>query len=82
MMSNSRDKALGLVEEGLVSADDMLIMALKYMSTDDVEDMLDCNELSDRFTEEEDEEYDDENTQDDEDLFRDVDMMIEEDADA
>ena len=78
-MSNSRDKALELVEEGLVSADDMLIMALKYMSTDDVEDMLDCNELSDRFIEEEDE---DENTQDDEDLFRDVDMMIEEDADA
>ena len=78
-MSNSRDKALELVEEGLVSADDMLIMALKYMSTDDVEDMLDCNELSDRFIDEEDE---DENTQDDEDLFRDVDMMIEEDADA
>ena len=49
---NSRDKALELVEEGLVSADDMLIMALKYMSTDDVEDMLDCNELSERFIEE------------------------------
>ena len=49
---NSRDKALELVEEGLVSADDMLIMALKYMSTDDVEDMLDCNELSERFLEE------------------------------
>ena len=79
MMNNSRDKALELVEEGLVSADDMLIMALKYMSTDDVEDMLDCNELSDRFIEDEEE---DENTQDDEDLFRDVDMMIEEDADA
>ena len=78
-MSNSRDKALELVEEGLVSADDMLIMALKYMSTDDVEDMQDCNELSDRFIEDEEE---DENTQDDEDLFRDVDMMIEEDADA
>tara|TARA_B100001057_G_C22226410_1_gene710315 strand:+ start:203 stop:418 length:216 start_codon:yes stop_codon:yes gene_type:complete len=56
MMSNSRDKALELVEEGLVSADDMLVMALKYMSTDDVEDMLDCNELSDRFTEDEDDE--------------------------
>ena len=78
MTSNSRDKALEIVEEGLVSADDMLIMALKYMSTDDVEDMLDCNELSDRFIEDE----EDENTQDDEDLFRDVDMMIEEDADA
>ena len=49
---NSRDKALELVEEGLVSADNMLIMALKYMSTDDVEDMLDCNELSERFLEE------------------------------
>ena len=80
MTSNSRDKALEIVEEGLVSADDMLIMALKYMSTDDVEDMLDCNELSDRFIEDEEEE--DENTQDDEDLFRDADMMIEEDADA
>tara|TARA_S200000501_G_C20395521_1_gene556863 strand:- start:160 stop:402 length:243 start_codon:yes stop_codon:yes gene_type:complete len=58
--TNSRDKALELVEEGLVSADDMLTMALKYMSTDDVEDMLDCNELSDRFSEEEDEDEDDE----------------------
>ena len=51
---NSRDRALELVEEGMVSAEDMLTMALKYMSTDDVEDMLDTNELSERFTEEED----------------------------
>ena len=50
---DSRDKALELVENGYVSAEDMLTMALKYMSTDDVEDMLDCNELSERFTEEE-----------------------------
>ena len=50
--SNSRDKALELVEEGMVSAEDMLTMALKYMSTDDVEDMLDTNELSERFLEE------------------------------
>ena len=54
MASNSRDKALEMVEEGRVSAEDMLTMALKYMSTDDVEDMLDTNELSERFTEEED----------------------------
>lgn len=50
--TNSRDKALELVEDGMVSAEDMLVMALKYMSTDDVEDMLDCNELSERFMEE------------------------------
>ena len=49
---NSRDKALELVDEGMVSAEDMLTMALKYMSTDDVADMLDCNELSERFMEE------------------------------
>jgi len=51
--SNSRDRALELVEEGYISAEDLLTAALKYMSTDDVEDMLDFNELSDRFMEEE-----------------------------
>ena len=51
---NSRDEALDLVENGIVSAEAMLTMALKYMSTDDVADMLDCNELSERFQEEED----------------------------
>jgi hypothetical protein len=49
--TNSRDTALELVDNGVVSAEDMLTMALKYMSTDDVEDMLDCNELSERFME-------------------------------
>jgi len=51
-MFNSRDAALALVEEGLVSAEEMLKMALGYMSTDDVADMLDANELSERFQEE------------------------------
>ena len=50
--TNSRDTALELVDNGMVSAEDMLTMALKYMSTDDVADMLDCNELSERFFEE------------------------------
>ena len=50
--TNSRDTALELVDHGMVSAEDMLTMCLKYMSTDDVEDMLDTNELSKRFFEE------------------------------
>jgi hypothetical protein len=58
-MANARDKALELVDNGVVSAEDMLTMALKYMSADDVEDMLDCNELSDRFLEDEDDYEDD-----------------------
>jgi len=53
-MTNYRDIALELVENGIVSAEDMLTMALKYMSNDDVEDMLDTNELSERFFEDED----------------------------
>ena len=53
-MFNSRDEALELVDNGVVSAEAMLTMALKYMSTDDVADMLDSNELSERFLEEDD----------------------------
>lgn len=53
-MANYRDIALELVENGMVSAEELLSMALKYMSNDDVEDMLDTNELSERFFEDED----------------------------
>ena len=59
---NSRDEALELVENGVVSAEAMLTMALKYMSTDDVADMLDCNELSSRFR---DDDLDEEDYEDD-----------------
>jgi len=52
-MYNSRDEALDLIENGIVSAEAMVTMCLKYMSTDDVADMLDCNELSDRFMDDE-----------------------------
>ena len=58
-MYNSRDEALELVENGIVTAESMLTMCLKYMSTDDVADMLDCNELSERFMDDEDEYEDD-----------------------
>ena len=59
---NARDEALELVEEGVVTAEQMLTMALKYMSTDDVADMLDCNELSSRFR---DDDLDEEDYEDD-----------------
>lgn len=55
-----RDFALELVENGTVSSEQLLIAALKYMSQDEVRDMLDTNELSDRFLDDgfEDGEYD------------------------
>ena len=47
--SDNRDKALEMVEEGRVTADHLLLCCLKYVSNDDVHDMLDCNELTERF---------------------------------
>lgn len=42
---NPRDKALELIEEGIVDSQTMLEACLQYMSTDDVEDMLHSNEF-------------------------------------
>jgi hypothetical protein len=53
-MFNSRDAALAMVEDGVISAEQMLSMCLAYMSKDDVEEMLDANELSERFQEDDD----------------------------
>lgn len=58
--ADPRDFALDLVANGLVSSDHLLLCALKYMSHDDVRDMLDCNELSPRFDEEDEEESEEE----------------------
>ena len=44
-----RDYALNLVDREIVTAENLLCCALKYMSHDDVRDMLDANELSPRF---------------------------------
>lgn len=48
-----RDFALGLVNDGLVDPMMMLTAALNWMSHDEVREMLDANELSPRFEEEE-----------------------------
>ena len=58
-MANARDEALEFVENGVVTAESMLTMCLKYMSTDDVADMLDCNELSERFMDDDEDDYED-----------------------
>ena len=52
-MTDFRNVALELVDNGMVTAEDLLTMALKYMSNDEVADMLDTNELSERFFEDE-----------------------------
>ena len=44
MEHDVRDFALAMVDEGHADANHMLLACLKYMSTDDVRDMLHCNE--------------------------------------
>lgn len=43
--ADPRDYALEMVEEGLVSSEFMLIALLKYLSHDEVREMLSMNEL-------------------------------------
>ena len=51
-----RGYAIDLVEQGLVSPQLLLEACLSYMSTDDVRGMLDANELSPRFEEQDEDE--------------------------
>jgi len=51
-----RDFAMGLVDDGVVDPMLMLTAALNWMSTDEVREMLDANELSPRFAYDEEDE--------------------------
>jgi hypothetical protein len=59
---HSRDLALELVNDGIVSAEDMLTACLKYMSLADVQDMLASNDFIPEMAEDTDsysDDYDD-----------------------
>lgn len=47
------DRLLEMVEDGYVDPMMALTMCLKWLSEDEVAEMMDANELSERFTEEE-----------------------------
>ena len=44
-IKNSRDTAYELIETGMVSYQTMAEACLQYMSTDDIKDMLESNEM-------------------------------------
>jgi hypothetical protein len=48
-MRNESNRLLEMMDDGLLSAEDIVMMCVKYMTEDDVADMMDCNELSERF---------------------------------
>ena len=51
-MIDYRDYAIELVEDNGFAAQDMLVACLKFMSQDDVREMLYANEYPNRFEEE------------------------------
>ena len=51
----ARDRLIELVEDGILDPLMAVKMCAQCMTNDEVEEMLDANELSDRFMEEEEE---------------------------
>ena len=49
---DQRDKLLEMVDDGNLDPMMALTMCIKWMSNDEVGEMLDANELSDRFQQE------------------------------
>jgi hypothetical protein len=49
-----RDQLIEMVEDGMLDPMMAVTMCVKWMSNDEVGEMLDANELSERFMEEED----------------------------
>ena len=39
------NKLLEMVEEGILDRDNVILACVKYMSEDDVKDMMECNEF-------------------------------------
>ena len=51
MTRRETNRAFEMAEEGMITWEQLATMALNYMSESDVADMLDANELSERFVE-------------------------------
>lgn len=57
------NKLLSMIDDGLLSPMAVVNMAMSYMSESDVHDMMDANELTERFTEDDDDNDDDDETE-------------------
>jgi hypothetical protein len=53
-MRKATNRVYELIEQGVITHEQIVDMCMGFMSEDDVRDMLDANELSERFQVEED----------------------------
>ena len=62
-MTKARERLYDLLDQGVITHEQVVDMCMGFMSESEVEDLLDANELSERF-EEDDEDYVDEGRED------------------
>ena len=53
-MTRARARLYELLDQGMITAQQVVDMCMGFMSESEVEDMLDANELSERFEDEDD----------------------------
>ena len=53
-MTKARERLYDLLDQGVITHEQVVDMCMGFMSESEVEDMLDANELSQRFEEDED----------------------------
>ena len=59
-MTKARERLYDLLDQGMITHEQVVDMCMGFMSESEVEDLLDANELSERFDEDEEEDYVDE----------------------
>ena len=62
-MTKARERLYDLLDQGVITHEQVVDMCMGFMSESEVEDLLDANELSERFEEDE-EDYVDEGRED------------------
>lgn len=60
MTREATNKLLEMVEQGLLDKDTVIMACVKYMSEDDVADMMHCNEFDSNEDDDEEDDTDDE----------------------
>ena len=63
-MTRARERLYDLLAQGVITHEQVVDMCMGFMSESEVEDLLDANELSERFEEDDDEDYVDEGRED------------------
>ena len=63
-MTRARERLYDLLDQGVITHEQVVDMCMGFMSESEVEDLLDANELSERFEEDDEEDYVDEGRED------------------